>query len=101
MCRCCLRPRESIAGDRSESTWEKLMSRDQENMRDTKGQRTMHVVIKKLIYMVDKRDCVRMEREVEFGRESEFGKFDRDKERDELYTCKRGFLTWVRSPKLC
>ena len=23
------------------------------------------------------------------------------KERDELFTCKRGFPTWVRSPKLC
>nr|BAD03481.1 hypothetical protein [Oryza sativa Japonica Group]BAD03532.1 hypothetical protein [Oryza sativa Japonica Group] len=35
--RSCLRTRESVAGDRSESTWEKLMSRDQEIKRDTKG----------------------------------------------------------------
>ena len=32
---------------------------------------------------------------VEFGRESEFRKIDRDKEMDKLYTCKRGFLVWL------
>lgn len=37
ICRCCLRPRENVVGDRSESTWENLMSRDQEIMNDTKG----------------------------------------------------------------
>ena len=45
--------------------------------------------------MVYKMNCVRMEQVVEFGRESEFGKIDRDKERDKLDTCKRGFPTWL------
>ena len=34
-----------------------------------------------------------MERGVEFGRKSKFGKIDGDKERDELDICKRGFPT--------
>ncbi len=45
--------------------------------------------------MVYKKDCVRMERGVEFRRKSEFRMFDRDKERDELFTYKRGFPTWL------
>jgi hypothetical protein len=36
-----------------------------------------------------------MERGVEYGRESEFEKIDRDKERDKFYICKRGFPTWL------
>ncbi len=47
------------------------------------------------IHMVYKRDCERMERGVEFGRESEFGKIDGDKERDEFEACKRWFPTWM------
>jgi len=36
-----------------------------------------------------------MERRVEFRRESEFWKIDRDNEKDELDTCKRGFPMWL------
>ncbi len=42
-----------------------------------------------------KRNCVCMKRGVKFGRESEFGKIDRDNKRDKLNTCKRGFPTWL------
>jgi hypothetical protein len=53
----------------------------------------MHVVMK--ISKGKQVDCERMERGVEFGRESEFGKIERDKEMDELDTCKRGFPMWI------
>ncbi len=45
--------------------------------------------------MVYKRVYVRIEKVVKLGKESEFGKIDRDKERDKLYTCNRGFYTWL------